>query len=494
MGVIKSQSIYSTIISYVGVVFGFITSALIMPKILTTDQLGLTKLIVAVTGVFSSIFSLGISQLLYRAYPLFSDDSQKLAKLFYFSIKIAIWGTFLALPFYFFSAKNVFNFCEPITDFEKTSFFLIGVFIVILFRILYISLYGFVRMTGQIVVDTIIQNIFLKGGMMVFLLLFYLNWINFTSFVYLEMALYLCFPLLIIGYLVQRKSLPKLPAKTKFSKPEKKELLNLSLYGTLTTIGSSLYLYLDTLMVNHYLGESDVGVYGTLFLFGIIVIVPARSLKAAAVSILSKAYKEEDYTEIASIYRKSSDVLLVVGGFIFLGVFTNLYSVFAYLPKEFEIGAAIVFWIGIAQLVDMVCGVNHEIISSSPKYRLNTWFIGLSALSAVGLNMLFIPMYGVEGAAIATFSSVFMVNVLRLIAVWRIFRIQPISLTTFKIILLIILSFLIVESVPNVENFILNLFLKGTLLSIIYLPTVYYFKLSSDLRELIDNLLKRFVR
>jgi len=492
MGIIKSQSIYSTLISYIGVVLGFLTSALVLPKILAPDQLGLTKLIVAVTGVFSGIFSFGIAQLLFIAFAQFSDELEKRAKLFYFAIKVAFIGSLAALPFYYFMAYDLFNYNTSISDFSKTEWFIAAAFVVISMRILYAALFGYVRMTSQIVIDTFIQNIFLKGGLLLFALIYVLDWMNFTQFVYAQMILFVFFPVIILGYLLWKGNIPKLPKGVSFSRKEKKEFLQLSIFGTLTAVGGSLYLYLDTLMVNHYLGESEVGIYGTLYLFGVIVIIPARSLKAIAVPFLSKAFKNEEFQEVENIYQKSSAVLLVVGGYIFLGVYLNLYSVFAYLPADFAVGGTIVLFIGLAQIVDMASGVNFEVIASSKKYKLNTWFIFLAALTGVLFNILFIPKWGVNGAAFATFTSVTLVNILRIIAVWKSYKIQPFRKSTFKTLGLMTIVFLLVSAIPNVENYIWNLVMKSSIITVIYLPAAYFLNLSEDINQFIDSFLVRF--
>ena len=247
-------------------------------------------------------------------------------------------------------------------------------------------------------------------------------------------------------------------------------------------------------MVSFYLGEAEVGIYGTMFLFGVIVIIPARGMKNIAVSIISKAFKDQKLSDIELIYKKSSITLLVIGGFIFLGVYTNLYSVFGYLPEAFSVGALIVLFIGVAQLLDMICGVNYEIIASSKYYKLNTWFIFLTAISAVLLNIIFIPIYGITGAAIATFSSIFLVNFLRIIAVWRLFKIHPFSLKTIYAVLIICASYFILSVIPNFENYIINLLFKGAILILIYVPSIYLLKVSDDINDLIDKVVSVVIK
>lgn len=492
MGSIKTQSIYSTAISYIGVVIGFVTSALIMPRILATDQLGLLKLITAVTGVFASVFSFGIAQLFFRSYPIFSKDPDKLSKLFYLAIKIALLGALIALPVYIFTFEDLLNYDIEIEGFEKTETFLYAVFIVIVVRLLYQSLFGYVRMLNQVVIDAIIQNIFLKGGVLILILLFYFEFISYSNLVYVNLALYLFLPLIILLYLVRNKSLPKIKKKVRFTKHEIKEFVSLSMFGMLTTVGGSLYIYMDTLMVSYYLGEEELGVYGTMFLFGVIVVVPARSLKSISVSVLAKAFGEDRLDEIATIYKKSSITLLIVGGYIFAGVWCNLYSVYGYLPEAFSNSAMIVFFIGLAQVIDMLTGVNNEIIASSKYYKLNTLFMIGAITTGFIANIIFIPIYGITGGALATFISITLINIIRLIAVWKLFRIQPFTIHTSKVIVLLILLITGISLLPNLDSYLLNLIYKGGLITLIYFPVIYKLNVSEDINGIIERVIGRF--
>jgi O-antigen/teichoic acid export membrane protein len=489
MGTIKTQSIKATIISYIGVAVGFISSALIMPKVLSTDQIGLMKLIIAITGIFSSIFSFGVAQLLIRVYPTVKDNINKIAALFWLAMRITLIGVIIALPFYYILAPQLFHIEEVVTDFTKNQWFLIAVFVMFYFRLLYISLFGYVRMMDNVVLDAFIQDVLTKGGVLVLLVLFVLNWIDFTKYVYLVMAMYLVFPFLFLWYLKQNGGIPTYHHKVKFSKPEKKEFFYLASFGLLSTIGASLYIYLDTLMVSHYLGESQVGIYGTMYLFGVIVSVPARGMKTISASILAKAYSEGKHHEIKSIYQKSSITLLLVGGFFFVSIYSNMPSMYQYLPSAFEAGAYVVLFIGIGQLFDMLFGVNHEIIAASKYYRYNTYFVFLTAISGIIFNIIFIPIYGITGAALATCLSIVSINLLRLIAVYKLFGILPFTMKTLFGVVIITLFAVIWTWLPKLDNIVLSIAYKGTTFAFLYVTLIYILKLSDDINAIIDKIL-----
>jgi len=502
MGVIKKQSILATVYSYVGVVLGFVTSALMMPKIFASDQIGFIKLIIAVTGVFAAVFSLGIGQLMYRMFPVYEKDKYKRRQLFVFSMKVALVGCLVAFPLYMWVAPDFLNLNESTTGLAKSYVLLFFIFLSVVARLFYTALFGYIRMMNRVAIDAFIQNVFHKGGIFILILLYFFNVIDFQLFVYLYAGIFFLFPLIILWDTwrnkgaIGAKDMRRIHSDRRsiFSKSERSEFFRLMVFGLLTTLGGSLYLYLDTLMVNYYLGESEVGIYGTMFLFGVIVIVPARSLKSIAVSVLSRAFNENDLENVKSIYQKSSITLLIIGGYIFMGVWCNMYAVFGFLPEEFQLGYYVVLFIGVAQLFDMLSGVNNELIAASPSYRLNTWFTILSIIVGLAVNVLLIPSYGIDGAGMATLITVVVINSLRMVAVYRIHGMHPFTLNTLKVIVLIVLLTWGIQSIPDVENYLLNLLLKGSLITLVYVPAIYFSKVSTDINSLIDGVLNKLLK
>lgn len=481
--------------AYVGVLLGFITSALIMPKILLPEQIGIIKLTVALIGIFTAIFSLGANQLLYRIFPKYENDAQKRRTLIVYVGRVVFLGIVIAIPFFYFISPRLMNIDQSTQGMDKSFLFFVLLFFATAAKILYQGIFSYIRMLNNITIDAFIQNIYHKGGVLLLLLLFYFVFNDFNTFIFIYLALYISLP---IALLIHFKLAHKTPLssfkqlaissqRTKFDKAEKKDFFSLLAFGLLTSIGGSLYLYIDTLMVNEYLTEKEVGIYGTLFLFGMVVIIPARTLKSISVSILSRAFSINDFQEIKDIYKKSSINLMIIGGYIFLGIWCNRYSIFGYLPEEFKTGEMIILYIGLAQFIDMSLGVNNEIIAVSPRYRINTLFIIISIIVAMIANIIFIPIYGINGAGLATLLTIISVNLIRFFYILFAYKIQPFSLKTLIICFLIGITYFIVELIPNLEDYIYNLLLKGGLVTLIYVSVVYFLRLSKDFNQLINS-------
>ena len=73
MGIIKKQSILSSIYNYSGVVIGFAIVVLLFPRFLDRDQIGLLKLLLAYSLVFMQVASLGLNSITIRLFPYFRN-------------------------------------------------------------------------------------------------------------------------------------------------------------------------------------------------------------------------------------------------------------------------------------------------------------------------------------------------------------------------------------------------------------------------------------
>ena len=61
MGIIAKQTIKGSVFSYLGVVLGGINVAILYPRILSEDQIGLINILIALSAIFAQFSSLGIN-------------------------------------------------------------------------------------------------------------------------------------------------------------------------------------------------------------------------------------------------------------------------------------------------------------------------------------------------------------------------------------------------------------------------------------------------
>jgi O-antigen/teichoic acid export membrane protein len=76
MGIIAKQSIQGTIVTYLGVAVGFITTFFVLTRFLSAEEIGLARVLVDAATLFIGLAQLGTSSSIIRFYPHFRSQEQ----------------------------------------------------------------------------------------------------------------------------------------------------------------------------------------------------------------------------------------------------------------------------------------------------------------------------------------------------------------------------------------------------------------------------------
>lgn len=78
MGIIQRQSITGFIYTIVGVILGFLTTGLLMPRIFQTEEIGLLRVLISYGSVLSTIAVLGFSFVSVKMFPFLEMKKQNI--------------------------------------------------------------------------------------------------------------------------------------------------------------------------------------------------------------------------------------------------------------------------------------------------------------------------------------------------------------------------------------------------------------------------------
>jgi len=243
-------------------------------------------------------------------------------------------------------------------------------------------------------------------------------------------------------------------------------------------------------MVNKMIGLSATGIYTVCFFFGIIVSLPSRAILKITNIVTADAWKNNDLDNIRNIYEKSCMILFIIGLIMFLGLWTNINNVFHILKPEYLPGKWVIFFIGLGSLIDMSTGANSSILGSSRYYKVQTVFLLVLVVSLVLTNLLLIPTFGITGAAIGGAVSLTILNLLRFLFLYYKYGLQPFNLKFVMVGAIGIGAYLITMLLPVLPNFILDIFVRSTILSVLFCLPVYLLKISPDINEKADEVLR----
>jgi O-antigen/teichoic acid export membrane protein len=272
-----------------------------------------------------------------------------------------------------------------------------------------------------------------------------------------------------------------------------RRIISISSFGLLNGFSGFAVLQVDRLLLNEFFDSAATGIYSTAFQFGILIIMPARGLAKIATTFISDAFLNRDLGKIYEIYSKSCINQFIIGLFVLLIIWSNETLIFHILPSEYQSGKWVVLLIGLGQLIKMAGGTNDIVIMYSEYYKWITLFLILFLSLNIFFNIIFIPVYGLTGAAIASILAIISHQVMKFIFLNIVYNFQPYNRKYLYASLIGMLSYLIgivFFSAPN--NIYINALIKTMVTSIVYLTSVLFFKLSPEINKTAIQIYSKF--
>ena len=71
MGLIQRDAIKMTIITYVGVLIGYVNKVLLFTNILAPEQVGLANLLISIATLYATLSAIGMNSITLRFFPFY---------------------------------------------------------------------------------------------------------------------------------------------------------------------------------------------------------------------------------------------------------------------------------------------------------------------------------------------------------------------------------------------------------------------------------------
>ena len=495
MGVIIRQSIKSSIVSYAGVLIGFFNVVFLTTHFFSPKQVGISRVLIENALLFTSLAQLGGPFIAVKYFSRFKNHERKHHGLLYFLLMYSSIGVIIFIFIYIFS-KQLFVHFYAANSPELIEFYYY--ILPLVFFSIYLNIFeAYCQVNERIVVPTIVREIFLKLSNSVLILLFAINVITFNSYLLFLIATSGIASVILLIYL---KKLGKLFLKKDFSLLKKSFVREMTVYGLFIVLGGLGYILatkIDVLMLPAMINLQSTGIYVIAIYIATIIEIPKRSISQIATPILAQALHENNIDKVDELYKKTSINQLIIGCVFFLAIWCNIDSIFTIMPNSaiYSQGKYVVFFILLARLIDMASGVNFEIILNSKYFRFGLTSIVILSLLTIGTNLIFIPVFGINGAAFAASLSILIYTIIKLIYVWIKFRLQPYSQKTGIVLIIAAIIYGILQLLPvmsvNIYGNIAFILIKSLIISVLFLFFVLRFAVSEDITNLLNIFLKR---
>ncbi len=489
MGIIQRQAIQSSVFSYLGIAIGFVNAIILAPRILTTAEIGLTSILVAYSLPFVQFSTLGFNGVITRLFPYFRDQKTNHHGFLALAFLVTLCGFILSILIFlllkpFFIRDNI----EQSPLFVDYIYYLVPL---IFFSLLFTLLDSYNRVLFDAVLGTFLKDFFFKITYCITLLLYLFKWINFPQFVFAFIVVQSLPGVILASVLIIRKQISLRFQLGFISRRMAKLMVNICLFSILAGISGIAISMIDRIMINSMIDLGATGIYTVAFYFSFLLLIPLKSISNISTPIIAELMKRKQLDEISSIYQKSSINQLVIGILLFIGIWANIHNVFVILPEEYEAGKYVIFFMMLAKLFEMSTGVANLIIATSKYYRYQTYLISALVVFVIITNLIFIPRYGIVGAAIASAFCAFIYNFLRYLFLHIRFKMQPFNSKTLLLIFIGIGTYLMSLLIPIFSNFIIDIIVRSSLITILFGLLILSIRVSEEVNKNFFSILKK---
>ena len=484
MGIVLNQSVKNTVITFIGFAIGAANALFMYTHFLGEDYYGLTAFLLSCANIMMPLMAFGIQNTLVRFYAEHQteEDKSRFLNLVLVLPLLIIIPVFLTLFFFYPETASKLSVENPIIYDYVWIIPVIG-----LFMGYFEIFYAWVKVHLKTVFGNFLKEVLLRVFISIFLFAVYFGWITTIQFVYSLVFIYLTM-MLIMAFVAFKIRRPQFHLK--FPK-EKKEIIIYSAFIIFSSSIAVMLLDIDKFMIGQYIPLKEAAYYSVAIFIALTISVPIRAMHQITHPVTTDLMARKKHTELNDLYKKASITLQVIGGLIMLGILTNIHQVYALLPEKYSGGVAVVFIISISKFFDLMLGNNNSIIFNSKYYRTVLLLGVCLVVLTVSLNMYFIPNFGIEGAALATLLSIGLYSLAKLLFVVIKMDLFPFTRNTLLSLGIIGLTFIAFYFWNFPFHPIINIILKSVLLSFFYLVLNYKLKISVDINDVIEKILKR---
>jgi O-antigen/teichoic acid export membrane protein len=492
MGIIQKQTLKGTVYSYIGVVIGFLNMGILYPRIFTPEQIGLTQVMLSIATILSQLGNLGFVDMSNRLFPWFRDRISGNRGFLGLGLLITIAGTIIVTTLLVLNIDYVvYSTAERTSLLEDYA----GLLPLLLILTIWFTFFdNYVKILYNAVLGTFLRDLLYRVLNLILIGLYFFHLIDFDGFILL-FVLSQGLPQIIILIIWMARNGEMVAGNFRLWVDRKmlKQLVSLCIYGLIAGISGITVSNIDKYMINYHLGLDQAGIYAISFYFATIILIPGRSLGKIAAPVIADAWKREDLKVVADIYAKSCINQIAIGVLLVVGIIANLHNIYRILPESYAGGEWIIILISLANFTNNATGASIYVLGTSRYYKLQTWLMVFMIFLVLISNYLLIPVMGIMGAALASFISVVINSALRVYIIWLktgIWPFMPSSLATIGIGVAIFLLSLLIPRLSLVAD----IAVRSSFITLLFLGAVYYFRLSGEIKAIIDGyltLLKR---
>ncbi len=436
--------------------------SILIARFYTKNDLGIFTLAFSFLQLFSTIGALGITKGVTRniAYYKGKKNYKILPDIIFSSIILTfIVSSIMAVILFISSsyiAENIFHessFKLPLMIFSIAIPInnLINIFVSV-FR-------GFNNIKPIVYFQQILQNLLF----FLFLISLIISNAAFIYVFYLYLASLSVTCLILIIYALKNKSKLDILSNVKISFSQAKPLLLFSLPLLAAALLNTSTNWVNNLMLGGLKTAAEVGLFKVAGIITGFIGFPIGILLVLYMPVVSNLFGSNKINEIKRIYSVLTKWIcfLTLPLFIFLFIFSDLV-IGAMYGKEYIIAANTFRILSVATIITNFAGPNGATLVSIGKPRFVMYSILVASIINIVLNIILIPPYGIEGAAISVTIALLSFNIIKCSILYFSVGITSLSYNlikpTISTIVILCILYVVIKNFFSIKIWMLSIF------------------------------------
>ncbi len=204
-----------------------------------------------------------------------------------------------------------------------------------------------------------------------------------------------------------------------------RELLRSSLPLFWFTVISQVVLWTPTFLLGIWGNAADVGIYNAAYKTSTVMIFASAATNSIVTPKFSAMFKQGDFDALGFLVRGCAKLTALLAAPISLIFILAPRSVMGIFGEQFIVGAPILTILTIGQFVEVATGAVGQLLIMTGHEKAIRNNIAITAVVNVLLCSVLIPAFGLTGAAIATTTSLTIMNCISVYLVWSNLKIWP---------------------------------------------------------------------
>lgn len=408
MGVIAKQSIRGTIVTYLGIAVGIFTTFVVLTRFLSQEEIGLARVLIDAATLFIGLAQLGTNASIIRFYPYFHEKKQDEDHGFFFWALVVPFIGFLLFAIIYWACEAPLSswFGKNSPTFVEYYYFVLPLAFFMLYQTIFETTCNVLM---RIVVPRAVRELGVRVGLLALYLLYANDILSIDGFVIGLCVNYAIAALINLCYFFSLKRVNLRP-DWKYLRANKALVKRYLVYMGFLSV-NALPLVLAPILSSFFIaaekGLGNTGIFAIATYIAALVSIPNRSVSAIASPLLARSIKEQNREECSHLIRQVTRNMLLIGGFILVGIWINIDLIFHILPNGSEYMAAkhVVLYLGVSQLILGTFTICLNTLNYSRYYAFSLLFSIVLTSSSIALNSYLIPRYGIEGGAISNLAS-----------------------------------------------------------------------------------------